>query len=78
VESRSQLWDRLIAWPGGRGTQKRRAKTVARILEDYAQLPDEGVGKFTKDIWRIVEEAIANVCSLDDEREAKRAASGRS
>jgi hypothetical protein len=72
---------RTVAWLpayqniSGRGTQKRRAKTVARILEDYAQLPDEGVGKFAKDIWRIVEEAIADVCAPDDEQETKRATS---
>lgn len=47
----------------GPGTKMRRARTVARILEDRAQLPDEGLGKFTKDIWGIVEEAIAEVCT---------------
>jgi hypothetical protein len=46
----------------GPGTKRRRAKTVARILEDQAQLPDEGLGKFTKDIWQIVEDAIVEVC----------------
>jgi hypothetical protein len=74
---------RTVAWlPAyqniwGQGTQKRRAKTVARILEDYAQLPDEGVGKFTKDIWRIVEEAIAEVCAPNDEQKKKRVAAGQ-
>jgi hypothetical protein len=47
----------------GSGTQVRRARAVARILEDRAELPNEGLGKFTKDIWQIVEETIAVVCS---------------
>jgi hypothetical protein len=47
----------------GPGTKVQRARTVARILEDRAQLPDEGLGKFTKDIWQIVEETISDVCS---------------
>lgn len=47
----------------GPGTKMRRARTVARILEDRAQLPEEGLGKFTTDIRRIVEEAIADVCA---------------
>jgi hypothetical protein len=67
---------RTIAWlPAyehiyGKGTQVRRARAIARILEDHAQLPDEGVGKFTKDIWRIVEDAIAEVCEKDEETDA--------
>jgi hypothetical protein len=44
--------------------QIRRARTVARILEDRAQLPDEGLGEFTKDVWRIVEEAIEHICRV--------------
>jgi hypothetical protein len=48
---------------GGRGTKVRRARTVYRILEDHAQLPDEGLGKFTKDVWAIVQDAIAEVCA---------------
>ncbi len=73
---------RTVAWLpayqniGGQGTQVRRAKTVARILEDYAQLPDEGVGQFTKDIWRIVEKAIVEACAPDDDQAKKRATSG--
>jgi hypothetical protein len=58
----------------GPGTKVRRARTVARILEDRAQLPDEGLGKFTKDIWRIVEQAITDVCT-SDETQGKDAAS---
>ena len=67
---------RTIAWlPAyehiyGKGTQVRRARAIARILEDYAQLPDEGVGKFTKDIWWIVENAVAEVCEPDEEIDA--------
>jgi hypothetical protein len=59
---------RVVAWlPAykdifGKGTKVRRARAIARILEDHAQLPDEGVGKFTNDIWRIVEAAIKAVC----------------
>jgi hypothetical protein len=50
----------------GYGTKVRRARSVARILEDRAQLPDEGLGQFTKAIWQIVQGTIAEVCSLDD------------
>jgi hypothetical protein len=60
---------RIISWLpayqhiGGTGTKRRRARAVARILEDHAQLPDEGVGEFTKEVWRIVERAIDAVCA---------------
>jgi hypothetical protein len=47
----------------GPGTQVRRARAIARILEDRAQLPDEGLGQFTKDIWQIVEKTVTEVCS---------------
>jgi hypothetical protein len=53
----------------GPRTKVRRARTVARILEDRAQLPNEGLGKFTKDIWQIVEETITEVCSPVEEAE---------
>ena len=46
----------------GAGTKVRRARTVARILEDRAQLPDEGLGEFTKDVWQIVQDAIDHTC----------------
>jgi hypothetical protein len=49
----------------GPGTKFLRARTIARILEDRAELPNEGLGKFTKDIWQIVESTIAEVCSLE-------------
>ncbi len=51
----------------GRGTKIRRARTVARILEDHAQLPDEGVGEFAKNIWLIVEGAITEACATNVE-----------
>jgi hypothetical protein len=54
----------------GPGTKIRRARTIARILEDRAQLPDEGLGKFTKGIWHIVEVTIAEVCSSAPPNEA--------
>jgi hypothetical protein len=66
---------RVVAWlPAykdifGKGTKVRRARAIARILEDHAQLPDEGVGKFTKDIWRIVEAAIEAVCVPSEDPE---------
>jgi hypothetical protein len=50
----------------GTGTQVQRARAVARILEDRAQLPNEGLGKFTKDIWQIVQETTAVVCSSNE------------
>ena len=52
----------------GPGTKIRRARTIARILEDRAQLPSEGLGKFTKDVWQIVEETIATVCSPEPQK----------
>jgi hypothetical protein len=54
----------------GAGTQVRRARAIARILEDRAQLPDEGLGQFTKDVWRMVEGAIGEVCSDGSLRDA--------
>lgn len=46
----------------GPGTKVRRARTIARILEDRAQLPKEGLGEFTKDVWQIVQDAIERTC----------------
>jgi len=70
-DPRTGFW--LPAWQNisGKGTQVRRARTVARILEDRAQLPDEGLGQFTKDIWRIVQETVDEVCGLDEDQRAK-------
>lgn len=51
----------------GAGTKRRCAKTVARILEDQALLLDKGLGKFTKDVWEIVEQAIVEVCTPDSD-----------
>jgi hypothetical protein len=53
----------------GPGTKVRRARTIARILEDRAQLPDEGLGEFTKQIWTIIQEVIAEVCSAEPQDE---------
>jgi len=66
---------RVVAWlPAykdifGKGTKVMRARAIARILEDHAQLPDEGVGKFTKDIWRIVEATIEAICVPSEDPE---------
>jgi hypothetical protein len=57
----------------GQGSKARRARAVARILEDHAQLPDEGVGEFTKGIWQIVQDAIAKVCEPEEEQESQTA-----
>ena len=57
---------------GGQGTKVRRARTVARILEDRAQLPEEGMGEFTKAVWKIVQEAIEKVCGEPKEPAAPR------
>lgn len=67
-DPRKALW--LPAYENiyGAGTQKRRARAVARILEDRAQLPDEGLGTFTKDIWGIVEKTVDEVCSVREEQ----------
>jgi hypothetical protein len=54
----------------GVGTQVRRARTVARILEDRAQLPEEGTGEFTKAIWKIVEDATEKMCTERKETSA--------
>jgi hypothetical protein len=63
-DPRTGFWLPAYENISGPGTKVRRARTVARILEDRAQLPDEGLGGFTKDIWHIVEEAIAQTCLL--------------
>jgi hypothetical protein len=59
----------------GQGTKVRRARTIARILEDRAQLPNEGLGELTKDIWKIVEETIAEVCLSDPSNQSLASAS---
>jgi hypothetical protein len=58
----------------GLGTKVRRARTVARILEDRAQLPKEGLGKFTKDVWQIVQDAIEHTCCAVGNQEVGTAA----
>jgi hypothetical protein len=69
-DPRTGFWLPAYENISGRGTKVRRARTIARILEDRAQLPNEGLGKFTKDVWQIVEETIAEVCSLEQQKEA--------
>jgi hypothetical protein len=51
----------------GPGTKVRRARAIARILEDRAQLPNEGLGRFANEIWAIVQTSIQNVCSPKEE-----------
>jgi hypothetical protein len=70
-DPRTGFWLPAYENISGRGTKARRARTVARILEDRAQLPNEGLGKFTKDIWQIVEGTIAEVCSSAQEQASR-------
>ena len=65
-DPRRGFWLPAYETINGKGTKVRRARAVARILEDRAQLPDEGLGKFTKDIFRIVEKTITEVCSPEE------------
>jgi hypothetical protein len=69
-DPRTSFWLPAYENIHGPGTKVRRARTVARILEDRAQLPDEGLGKLTKDIWQIVEETIREVCSPSEQEGA--------
>lgn len=69
-DPRRSLWLPAYENIHGAGTQVRRARAIARILEDRAQLPNEGLGKFTKDIWQIVETAIGEVCSSEHKEKA--------
>lgn len=61
-DPRTSAWLPAYENINGPGTKVRRARTVARILEDRAQLPDEGLGEFTKDVWQIVQDAIEDTC----------------
>jgi hypothetical protein len=61
-DPRTSAWLPAYENISGRGTKVRRARTVARILEDRAQLPDEGLGEFTKDVWQIVQDTIEHTC----------------
>jgi hypothetical protein len=61
-DPRTSAWLPAYQTISGPGTKVRRARTVARILEDRAQLPDEGLGEFTKDVWQIVQDAIEHTC----------------
>ena len=69
-DPRTGFWLPAYETISGPGTKRRRARTISRILEDGAQLPDEGLGKFTKDIWHIIEETIEEVCSSAVQEEA--------
>jgi hypothetical protein len=62
-DPRTTAWLPAYVNIGGRGTKVRRARAVARILEDRAELPEEGVGEFTKAVWKIVQAAIEKVCA---------------
>lgn len=33
------------------------------LVNNRAQLPDEGLGEFTKDVWQIVQDAIEHTCT---------------
>ena len=68
-DPRGGLWLPAYEDIYGPGTQVRRARAIARILEDRAQLPDEGLGKFTKDIWKIVEITVLEICSRKKEQD---------
>jgi hypothetical protein len=48
-----EVADRLNARPSWR----------RRILEDRAQLPEEGVGEFTTTVWKLVQDAVEAVCA---------------
>ncbi len=67
-DPRTGFWLPAYENISGYGTKVIRARAIARILEDRAQLPNEGLGRFTKDIWQIVESTIAEVCSPDEEQ----------
>jgi hypothetical protein len=67
-DPRTVFWLPAYENISGYGTKVIRARAIARILEDRAQLPNEGLGRFTKDIWQIVESTIAEVCSPDEEQ----------
>lgn len=69
-DPRMGFWLAAYETISGKGTKVRRARAIARILEDRAQLPNEGLGKFTKDVWQIVEKAITEVSSLEQQKES--------
>jgi hypothetical protein len=69
-DPRTSAWLPAFQNIWGPGTKVRRARTVARILEDRAQLRDEGLGKFTKDVWQIVQDAIDHTSRAAGDRSA--------
>lgn len=62
-DPRTTAWLPAYRNISGEGTKMRRARTIARLLQDNAQLPSEGMGKFTKDVWGIVLQTIDEVCT---------------
>ena len=57
-EARTPDWLPAYREIFGFGTKIKRATRVARILEDRAPLPEEGLGEFVKEIWGLVLEGI--------------------
>lgn len=53
-DPRTLEWLPAYSEISGTGSRKIRARRVARILEDRASLPNEGLGQFVKGIWEIV------------------------
>lgn len=68
-DPRTTAWLPAFTNIGGRGTKVRRARFISRILEDRAQLPEEGMGEFTKAIWNIVQNAVEKVCAESQEKQ---------
>jgi hypothetical protein len=67
-DPRTTRWLPAYEKISGLGTLRRRAKVVSRILEDQVELPEEGLGKFAKDIWQCVEDTIVEVCTADEKK----------
>ncbi|MGO9275215.1 MAG: hypothetical protein ACLQOO_34105 [Terriglobia bacterium] len=57
-EARTPDWLPAYREISGPGTKRIRATRVARILEDRACLPEEGLGEFVKEIWGLVLKGI--------------------
>lgn len=56
-DPRTREWLPAYREIGGHNTKSRRARRVARILEDQAPAPDEGLGEFVKEVLAAVSEA---------------------
>ena len=70
-DPRTGFWLPAYEDISGPGTKARRARAVARILEDRAQLPNESLGKFANETWAIVQTSIQKVCSSDEEAQTQ-------